>query len=120
MLATRMMSDETVLQFEKMIYLPMLLTILDKDGKILNETPVKFKSPYLAIIKKAMDNVQKDLAETHLYFCRNRMKLIKEGNDGEFTTYIFTVGQEQYTRKYMNFRLRNRTEELMSIYFNKK
>lgn len=116
MLATRMMSDETVEQFEKMIYLPMLLTILDKDAKIFNETPVKFKSPYLAIIKRANDNVQRDLAETHLYFRRNRMKLIKEGNDGDFTTYLFTVGPERYQRRYMNFRLRNHSEELLEIY----
>lgn len=116
MLATGLMSETTVEHFERMIYLPMLLTILDTDAKILIKAPVKFKSPYLAVIKRAMDNVQKDLSETQLYFRNNKMKLIKEGNDGLFTSFLMVDGSNHYKRNYMNYRLRNRSEELLGIY----
>ncbi|MGN7409986.1 hypothetical protein [Sporosarcina sp. SAFN-010] len=110
------MTNETVEQFEHMIYLPMLLTILDKDTKQIEATPVKFTSPYLAVVKRAMNNIHNDLKDIHQYFNRNRMKLIKEGNDGDFTTYLFSVGSERYQRKYMNLKLRNHSQELLEIY----
>ncbi len=116
MLATRMMSNETVEQFEHMIYLPMLLTILDRDVKHIDAMSVKFKAPYLAVVKRATDNIHNDLKEIHLYFRRNGMKLVNEGNDGDFTTYLFSVGSELYQRKYMNLKLRNHSQELLEIY----
>lgn len=116
MLATRMMTAETVEQFEHMIYLPMLLTILDRDVKHIDAMHVKFTSPYLSVIKRAVDNIHNDLKEIHLHFRHNNMKLINEGNDGDFTSYLFTVGPERYQSRYMNFRLRNRSQELLEIY----
>lgn len=116
MLATRMMSNETVEQFEHMIYLPMLLTILNQDTKHIDAMSVKFKAPYLAVVKRATDNIHNDLKEIHQYFRTHRMKLTNEGNDGDFTTYLFSVGPERYQRRYMNFRLRNHSEELLEIY----
>lgn len=116
MLATRMMSDENVEQFEHMIYLPMLLTILDRDVKHIDAMSVKFKAPYLAVVKRATDNIHKDLKDIHQYFNRNKMRLNNEGNDGDFATYLFSVGPERYQRRYMNLRLRNRSEELLEIY----
>lgn len=116
---TSLLTSEAIDQFENMIYLPMLLTILDRDAKVIEVTPVKFKSPYLAVINTAIKNVHRDLTSTHLYFKQHRMKMVKEGNDGDFTEYRFIIGAEQYNRRYMNFRLRNRSEELLSIYLNK-
>lgn len=116
MLGTNLLTSEAIEQFENMIYLPMILTILDRDAKVIAETPVKFNKPYLAVIQSAIEKVHSDLKETHQYFRRNRMKLINEGNDGDFTEYRFIIGAEQYNRRYMNFRLRNRSQELLEIY----
>lgn len=110
------MTEEQVEYFEHMIYLPMLLTILDRDVKHIDAMSVKFKAPYLAVVKRATDNIHNDLKDIHQYFNRNRMKLINEGNDGNFANYLFTVGPERYQRRYMNFRLRNHSEELLEIY----
>lgn len=116
MLASRSMTDEAIEQFENMIYLPMLLTILDRDVKHFDAMSVKFKAPYLSVVKRATDNIHNDLKDIHQYFNRNKMKLVNEGNDGDFMTYLFSVGPERYQRRYMNLRLRNRSEELLEIY----
>jgi len=48
------------------------------------------------------------------------MKVVKGKNDGTFTEYLFIHGGYEDCRRYLNARLRNRTEELMSVYFAMK
>ncbi|VDH00266.1 Uncharacterised protein [Lysinibacillus sphaericus] len=79
-----------------MIYLPMLLTILDRDLKHINVMSVKFKGPYVSVVKRATDNIHSDLKDIHQYFNRNKMRLINEGNDWNFATYLFKVGADRY------------------------
>lgn len=110
------MAHDTIVQFERMIYLPMLLTILELDAKSLKSAAVKFTSPYQSVIKMAVNSVHRDLTATHLYFKENRLRLVNDGNDGMFTSYIMFDGNNQYRRKYMNYRLRNRSEELLGLY----
>ncbi len=110
------MSAEDIKHFEDMIYLPMLLTILDRDAKLVEEIPFKFKTPYLNVIKRADERIHKQLENTHIYFKEHQLQLIKGANDGTFTTYIFIEGANEYERRYMNYRLRNRSEELLSLY----
>lgn len=47
------------------------------------------------------------------------MKVIKVKNDGALTEYTFMHGGYEDHRRYLNVRLRNRTEELISVYFAK-
>ena len=63
--------------------------------------------------------VNTELRETNNYARRNKMKIIKGKNDGTFTDYTFVHGGYEDIRHYLNVRLRNRTEELMSVYFSK-
>ncbi len=115
--ANKLMSDETIKYFEEMIYLPMLLTILERDSKLIQEQPFKFQKPYLVLIKRVADGIHSELANTHRYFREHQLQLIKEGNDGTFTSYLFIEGANEYQRRYMNHRLRNRSEELLNKYF---
>lgn len=111
-----MMSELTIEHFERMIYLPMLLTILDRDLKALEVASVKFVKPYVEMVRRTIDAVHKDLTETNLYFKKHRLKLHREGNDGTITAFLFVEGQNHYQRRYLNVRLRNRSEELLGIY----
>lgn len=116
MRANKLLTNTDIQHFEEMIYLPMLLTILERDAEAVEEIPFKFKSPYLLVIKRASDQIHKQLEQTHIYFREHRLQLIKGGNDGTFATYTFVEGVNEYERKYMNYRLRNRSEELLSEY----
>ena len=75
------------------------------------------KKPYVEIIESALKIVRAELKETNLYARSEHLKLIKQGKDGTFTEYAFFHGGYEDKRRYMNMRLRNRTEELISIYF---
>ncbi|WOV88323.1 hypothetical protein QWT69_04150 [Sporosarcina oncorhynchi] len=103
--------------FENMIYLPLLLTVLELDRTEIEKGSFKLKGPYLKIIDAAILRVQKELQETTFYLKRNNMKVIRKDRDSMFTDYIFINGGFEDHRRYLNVRLRNRTEELLHLYF---
>ena len=79
----------------------------------------KLKGPYINIVESALKTVRVELKETNMYARRNNMKVIKKGKEGSFTEYAFVHGGYEDLRRYLNVRLRNRTEELISVYFAK-
>lgn len=105
--------------FENMIYLPMLLIVLQRDRELLEKGPFKLKGPYLKIIDATMTQVQSELQETKFYLRRHDMKVIRKDRDSMFTEYIFINGGYEDHRRYLNVRLRNRTEELLESYFTR-
>jgi len=111
---------EALPYFENAIYLPMIIIILERDRAEVEIGSFKFNNPYLKIIEQAEKLAQEDLKRTNNYFRKNNMKLIKKSNDGTFTEYVFHCGGYEDPRRYLNLRLRNRTEELMSVYLTAK
>lgn len=79
-------------------------------------TRLKLKGPYTKLIERALKAARTDTKETSIYLKRNNMKVIKIGN-GTFTDDLFINGGFEDIRRYLNIRLRNRTEELLSGYF---
>ena len=75
------------------------------------------KKPYVEIIESALKIVRAELKVTNLYARSEHIKLIKQGKDGTFPEYAFFHDGYEDKRRYMNMRLRNRTEELISVYF---
>ncbi|KAA0965812.1 hypothetical protein FQ087_05960 [Sporosarcina sp. ANT_H38] len=110
---------EALPYFENMIYLPMIIQILERDRETIEISPFKLKGPYINIVERALNAVKSDLKETNNYARRHNMKLIKQGKDSTFTEYLLIHNSYEDKRRYLNVRLRNRTEELMNIYFAK-
>ncbi len=111
--------SEALPHFEKMIYLPMIVQILERDRETIEISPFKLKGPYINIVENALKTVRAELKETNNYARRNNMKLIKMGKDGTFTEYKLIHKGHEDVRRYLNVRLRNRTGELISVYFAK-
>lgn len=80
----------------------------------------KLSRPYINIIEQSIKKVQNDLKETKLYLRQNNMKIIKGNRDDACTEYAFYYKGYEAHRRYLNVRLRNRTEELLEVYLNKK
>ncbi|GKV64903.1 MULTISPECIES: hypothetical protein [Sporosarcina] len=110
---------EALPYLENHIYLPMLLTILERDRQLVEQMPFKLKSPYLNLVDDTMNAVSADLQKTAIYLRRHKMKVIRRSTDELFTEYLFLHdGYEDY-RRYLNVRLRNRSEELLNQYLRK-
>lgn len=111
------MSDETANHFENMIYLPMVIQILERDRGTIEISPFKLKGPYTKIVEGALRIARLELKESNTYARKKNMKLIKKGKDEMFTEYVLIHERYELERRYLNVRLRNRTEELISVYF---
>jgi len=110
---------ESLPYFEKMIYLPMVLAILEKDREVFEEGPFKLNKPYITLVEQAIKGVRNDLKETKQYLRDNNMKLLRGDRDESATEYSFFYGGYEEHRRYLNVRLRNRTEELLEVYLIK-
>lgn len=111
---------ESLPLYENAIYFPILLTVFERDCAAIERGSFKFTSPYIKMIEQAIKRVQDDLKRNNAYFYQHKMKLNKLGNDGTFTEYEFIYAGYSDIRRYMNFRLRNRTEELLEDYLMKE
>ncbi|MBS4198642.1 hypothetical protein KHA93_03130 [Bacillus sp. FJAT-49732] len=107
-------SDRDII--EQAIYLPMLLTILNRDLIVVNTSSFKLKKPYLELIEETMKAIQKDLAEVKRYLHKNNIKVERLKSDDAFTMYMFIYKGYEEEHNYFNPRLRNRTEELLRYY----
>ena len=108
---------EALPYFENMIYLPMLLIILERDRDSFEKGPFKLKGPYVKLVDEATKVARAELKEATIYLRRHNMKVMRNKTDTTFTEYVFVHADYEDHRRYLNVRLRNRTEELLGIYF---
>ncbi len=101
---------------EQAIYLPMLLTLLNRDLTVVKNSPFKLKNPYEQLIKETMIVIQKELAEVKQYLKKNNIQVHRVKSDDLFTMYLFLYKGYEEHHNYFNPRLRNRTEELLRHY----
>jgi glutathione synthase/RimK-type ligase-like ATP-grasp enzyme len=110
--------DRTIM--EKAIYLPMLLIILNRDLTVVKKSPFKLRKPYEELIEDTLKTIQRELAEVKQYMKINNMQVLEMNRDDAFTMYMFLYKGYEEHHNYFNPRIRNKVQELMSIYFLKK
>jgi hypothetical protein len=105
---------------EQAIYLPMVLTILNRDLTVIDKSPFKLKKPYLLIVEETMKIIQSELAEVKRYMKRNRLKVEEIHRDEAFTMFLFLYKGYEEQHNYFNPRIRNKVNELLEHYFYRR
>lgn len=101
---------------ELAIYLPMVLTVLNRDLTIVETSAFKFKKTYVEWIQKTMMTIQQELSEVKQFLRKNNIKVNQIKSDDAFTLFLFLYkGYEEY-HNYFNPRIQNKVEELMKYY----
>ena len=103
---------------EQAIYLPMVLTILNRDIEIVSSSPFKLKQPYLDLIEETMKIIQKELKEIKYYMRQQKLKVEKISHDEAFTGFLFLYKGYEEQHNYFNPRIRNKVQELLSFYLS--
>jgi len=108
--------DSDLKIIDQSIFLPMLLTVLQRDLSAVENIPFKLKTPYQHVIEKTIQEVQKDLSEAKRYLHKNYIKIIRGKSENNFTDYtvIYKGGKDQ--RHYFNDKIRNNVEDLLDYY----
>ena len=60
---------------EQAIYLPMLITVLNRDLLVVEKSPFKLKGPYQKLIEETMKAVQMELAMVKRFLYENKIKV---------------------------------------------
>lgn len=110
--------DEEKDMIEKSIYLPMVLTVLNRDLTIIHHSPFKLKEPYIELIESTIKNIQIELSEVKKYMRKHKIKVYKLKRDDTFTMYAFFYKGYEEHHNYFNPRIRNKVKELMDEYFS--
>ncbi|QED47166.1 hypothetical protein [Cytobacillus dafuensis] len=105
---------------EQAIYLPMVLTILNRDLIVINKSPFKLKQPYLNLIEETLKIVQKELADVKRYMNSNKFKVEELKRDEAFTMFMFFYKGYEEHHNYFNPRIRNKVQELLEFYLYKR
>lgn len=105
---------------EKAIYLPMVLTILNRDMAVIQDSPFKLKQPYLELIEDTMKVIQRELKQVKQYMNKEKMKVQRISHDDAFTGFLFYYKGYEEQHNYFNPRIRNKVQELLSFYLYKR
>jgi hypothetical protein len=105
---------------EQAIYLPMVLTILNRDSIVINKSPFKLKQPYLDLVEETMKVIQSELSEVKRYMNKHQLKVQEIKRDEAFTMFMFLYKGYEEHHNYFNPRIRNKVQELMTYYLIKK
>jgi hypothetical protein len=112
--------DEDRYLMEQFIYLPMVLTVLNRDMNAIQHSQIKLKQPYLLMIEEAMKKIQKELSEIKKEMKKRQLKVVKIQQDEAFTMYSFLYKGYEEHHNYFNPRIRNKVQELIIHYFINK
>ena len=103
-------------KIEQAIYLPMVLTILERDLVLFQKGPFKLSKPYIEWIELIMRKVQKELSEANRFLRKENIKVREIRRDEAFTMFSFIYKGYEEHHNYFNPRIRNKVEELMKHY----
>lgn len=105
---------------EQAIYLPMVLTVLNRDLAVINKSPFKLKQPYINLIEETMKAIQTELKEVKSYMYKNKLKVQQVNRDEAFTMFLFLYKGYEEQHNYFNPRIRNKVQDLLEFYLYKR
>ncbi|MDF2536869.1 MAG: hypothetical protein K0R18_3031 [Bacillales bacterium] len=100
-------------QLEQGIYLPMILSLLERNKK-LAQSHFKINEPFVALFDKISKDVQSKLHEVQRFMKKHRMKVYEVERDDLFTIYSFQVRGYEEKHSYFNFHMRNEVQKQLT------
>lgn len=97
--------------FENKVYLPMLITVLERDLLLFQTMPFKLSRPYIALADGALKRIRADLKATDIYMVRHHMRLV-----GDKTEYILIYSGIEERWTLTSEQIRCKCEELLRKY----
>lgn len=101
---------------DQSIYLPMAISIFNRDLVVIENSPFKLHRPYLSLVEESLKLAQKDLAIVRQELSKNHIKVHQVERDEAFTLYSFIYNGYEEKHNYFNPRIRNKVSELMEEY----
>jgi hypothetical protein len=72
------------------LMLPMILSIFEKDRKLIADLPIKTKEPYMDLLQLAMDNTHRELARQELRLKHLHIEIIEQDLSQQGLSCLFS------------------------------
>lgn len=105
---------------EKAIYLPMVITVLNRDLHVIDKSPFKLKKPYSVLVEETLKVIQRELAEVKRTMKHKQLKVEEIHRDEAFTMFMFLYKGYEEHHNYFNPRIRNKVQELLEYYLYRR
>lgn len=116
---TRIPEEERDLM-EQAIYLPMVVTILNRDLTAIDNSSFKLKKPYTILVEETLKVIQRELAEVKRLMRQKQLKVEEINRDETFTMFMFLYKGYEEHHNYFNPRIRNKVQELLEYYLYRR
>lgn len=94
---------------ERALFLPMAITILNRDLAVIEQSTLKLKHPYKQLISESLKIAQKDLMEVRKELRKRKIAIHEAERDEAFTLYVFVIGGYEEKHRYFNPRIRSKS-----------
>jgi hypothetical protein len=112
-------TKEDYILIEKFILYPLILTILDRDIKVVEQAPFKLKQPYITLVERVMTERSQELFAIKKELRSRKIRVDKGKRLDDTVEYnIFVRGYHEVYR-YSSYHLRNKSELLIEEFFTK-
>ncbi|MGG1244952.1 hypothetical protein ABE187_19215 [Bacillus cabrialesii] len=101
---------------ERALFLPMAITILNRDLAGIDQSTLKLKQPYKQLISESLKVAQKDLMEVRKELRKRKIVIHEAERDEAFTLYVFVIDGYEEKHRYFNPRIREQVSELLTLY----
>ncbi|MGM0949089.1 MAG: hypothetical protein ACQEWT_09560 [Bacillota bacterium] len=101
---------------ERALFLPMAITILNRDLAGIELSALKLKHPYKQLISESLKIAQKDLIEVRKELRKRKIVIHEAERDEAFTLYVFVIEGYEEKHRYFNPRIREQVSELLMFY----
>lgn len=109
-------TKDAYIHFERKIYLPLLIIVLEKDIASIEKLPFKFRRVYLNLLENRLKQMRLDLKESTNYLVRHNMRLVRDKPGLESTKYtLISAGYEEHLT-FANDEMKKTSEEMLSSY----
>ncbi|MGG1571827.1 hypothetical protein [Fictibacillus sp. NRS-1165] len=98
---------------DKYIMYPMLLTIFNRDLKVIAVAPFKLKQPYVTLIENVMNAISYELRDVKKEMMKRKIKVTDGKPVDDITEYQIFIRGYQEVMRFPNVHLRNKAELLM-------
>ncbi|AZV48335.1 hypothetical protein ACUUYQ_05595 [Bacillus halotolerans] len=101
---------------ERALFLPMVITILNRDLGGIEKSSLKLKHPYIQLINESLKIAQKDLIEVRKELRKRKIAIHEAERDEAFTLYLFVIDGYEEKHRYFNPRIREQVSSLLTYY----
>jgi hypothetical protein len=109
-------TEEDLEAIKRYVIIPMVLTVLQRDKKVIEDSALKTKQPYLSLMDAAMKKAHGEIYDTRVSLRSSRIKIYDEKRTENTIEIKYTFRGYQHTASLLWHIIKNDVESMIQHY----